>query len=93
MTVVTLRLELRVDPGYFSWEKRRRMRAIMDKLHRYFNVSLAEADHDSDPSRSILIVATVGRTRRDAREVLEQVADAVAAHPRAELLSQAIIEV
>jgi uncharacterized protein YlxP (DUF503 family) len=41
----------------------------------------------------VLLVATVGRTRRDARETLERVADAVAAHPSAEVLALAIIEV
>ena len=69
------------------------MRAIMDKLHRHFNVSVAEADHAGDPAQSIVIVAAVGRPRREVRETLEQVADAVAAYPRAELLSQAIHEV
>jgi len=49
------------------------MRAIMGMLHRSFNISVAEADHGSDPSRSILV--------------------ADAAHPRAEHLSRAIIEV
>jgi hypothetical protein len=93
MTVATLRLELRVDPGHTSREKRRRMRAILEKLHRSFNVSVADADHESDPARSIVIVAAVGRTRRDVRETLAKVADAVAVYPRAELLSHEIIEV
>ena len=93
MTVATLRLELRVDSSHSSWEKRRRMRAIMDKLHRYFNISVADADHATDPAQAILIVAAVGRTRREVRETLAQVADAVAVYPRAELLSHEIVEV
>jgi uncharacterized protein len=93
MTVATLRLELRVNPGHSPREKRRCMRAIMDKLHRYFNVSVAEADHTTDPAQSILVVAAVSRTRCEVRETLVQIADAVAAYPRAELVSHAIIEV
>ena len=69
------------------------MRAIMDKLHRHFNVSVAEVDRDDDPAQAVLVVAAVGRTRREVRELLERVADAVAAYPRAELLSHAITEV
>jgi uncharacterized protein YlxP (DUF503 family) len=92
MTVATLRLELRVGNCYTQREKRRRMQAIMSKLHRHFNVSVAEADRDDDPSHALLVVAAVARNRRDARETLDRVADAVAAYPRAELLSQTITE-
>jgi uncharacterized protein YlxP (DUF503 family) len=57
------------------------MRAIMDVLHRYFKVSVAEADHATDPARSTLSVAATGRTRREVRAMPVQVADAIAAHP------------
>jgi uncharacterized protein YlxP (DUF503 family) len=93
MTVATLRLELRVGNCYSLREKRRRMRAIMSKIHRHFNVSVAEADHDDNPGHALLVVAAVARNRRDAREVLDRVADAVAAYPRAELMSQVIMEI
>ena len=93
MTVATLRLNLLVADCHTTREKRRLMRAIMEKLHRHFNVSVAEGAHDSDPSQADLTVAVVARTRREARETLAHVADAVAAHPRVELLSHAILEV
>ena len=93
MTVATLRLQLLVADCHTTREKRRFMRAIMEKLHRHFNVSVADGDHDADPSQSDLTVAVVARTRREARETLTRVADAVAVHPRAELLSHAILEV
>ncbi len=93
MTVATLRLDLLVTDCRTPREKRRLMRAIMEKLHRHFNVSVAEGDHDANPSESDLTVVVVARTRREARETLARVADAVAAHPRAELLSHAILEV
>ena len=93
MTVATLRLKLLVADCHTTREKRRLMRAIMEKLHRHFNVSVAEGDHDANPAQSELTVVVVARTRREARETLARVADAVAAHPRAELLSHAILEV
>ena len=93
MTVATLRLKLLVVDGHTTRGKRRLMRAIMEKLHRHFNVSVAEGDHDADPAQADLNVVVVARTRREARETLARVADAVAAHPRAELLSHAILEV
>ncbi len=93
MTVATLRLKMLVAECHSTREKRRLMWAIMEKVHRHFNVSVAEGDHDSDPSQSDLTVVVVARTRREARETLARVADAIAAHPRAELLSHAILEV
>jgi uncharacterized protein YlxP (DUF503 family) len=93
MTVATLRLDLRVSHCQAPRDKRRQMQAIMDKLHRHFNVSVADADGPPGSDEAVLLVATVGRTRRDARETLERVADAVAAHPSAEVLALAIIEV
>ena len=91
MTVATLRLDLRLGHCDSLREKRRRMRAITGRLHRHFNVALADDDRD-DPAHGLLVVATVGRNRREARETLERVADAIAAHPRADVLSQAITE-
>ena len=93
MTVATLRLNLRLGHCHTPRETRRRMRAIMDKIHRYFNVSVAAEDDDHDPSLVTLAVVAVARTRREVRELLDRVADAVAAYPRAELLSHDITEV
>jgi uncharacterized protein YlxP (DUF503 family) len=93
MTVVTLRIDLRVGPCQSAGEKRRQLQAIMDKLHRHFNVSVAGSDGGAGPDSAVLVLAAVGRTRRDARETLARVADAVAAHPRAEVLGHAFSEV
>lgn len=92
MTVATLRLVLRVSPGHNPREKRRRTQAIMDKMHRNFNVSVAAFD-DDDPSRATLAVVAVARSRREAHALLARVVDAAASSPRAELLSHEIHEV
>ena len=93
MTVVTLRLDLRVDPCHSARERRRLLQAMLEKLHRHFNVSVAEADGEGGVDRAVLLAAAVGKTRREARETLERVADAISAHPRAEILGHAITEV
>ena len=93
MTVATLRVTMLIADCRSTREKRRFMRAIMEKLHRHFNVSVAEGDHDANPAQSDLTAVVVAPTRREAREILARVADAVAAHPRAELLCHAIHEV
>jgi hypothetical protein len=93
MTVATLRLDLRVGNCHSLGEKQRRMRAIMDKVHRSFNVSVAAMDHDHDPLQVTLAVVAVARSRREVHALLARVADAVAVYPRAELLSHDITEV
>jgi uncharacterized protein YlxP (DUF503 family) len=69
------------------------MRALMDKVHRSFNVSVAAVDHEQDPAQVTLAIVAVARTRREVRELLARVADAVAGNPRAEILSHDITEV
>ncbi|HWE35842.1 MAG TPA: DUF503 family protein [Isosphaeraceae bacterium] len=93
MTVATLRLELRVGDCPSLRERRRRLGRIAAKLRRYFNVSVAEDDRIGTPTQGALVAAAVGNSRVAARDVLERVADAVAAHPQVELLAQALHEV
>ncbi len=83
MHLATLRVEVRIGGRLRS--KRQTVRAILDKIHRHFNVSVAEVDGEP-PVGELLGFAAVATSRRDAREVLDRVADAVAAHPRAEVL-------
>lgn len=85
MYVAILRIELRIGEG--ARAKQRTVRAIVEKIHRHFNVSVAEVDRSNHPSDSVLGIAAVAATRREVREVLDRVVDAVAAHPRAEVLS------
>ena len=92
MTLATLQMVLVVSGCHSEKEKQKRMRAIMGKLHKHFNVSVADASDDAS-AEARLVVAAVGRTRWEVRAVLERVADAVAVYPRAELVSQAIREV
>ena len=91
--VATLRLDLRIRDCLSVRVKRRRVRAILEKLHKHFNVSVAEVDRRDHPSEAVLAVAAVAEGRREAREQLERVADALAVHPRAELLRHVLIEV
>jgi uncharacterized protein YlxP (DUF503 family) len=93
MTVATLRLDLRVVNCSSPGEKRRRMRVMMDKLHRSFNVSVAAADNDRDPLGLTLAVVAVAASRRQVHQLLARVADAVAVFPGAEVQSHDITEV
>jgi len=92
MHVATLWLELRVGDCLTLRQKRRRMRSIIERLRRHFNVSVAEVGRHDLPAEAVLGVAAVGGSRRDVREVLRHVADALGAHPRAEVLGQVVTD-
>jgi uncharacterized protein YlxP (DUF503 family) len=87
MHVATLRMELRLSDGSARREKRRLMHEIEDKLRRHFNVALAEVDRSDPVGGAVLGVSTVAATRREARDTLERVTEAVAAHPLVEVLA------
>jgi len=91
MYLAMLRLELRITDGPRA--KRRTVQAMLDKIHRNFNVTVAEVDRSSHATESVLGVAAIAACRKDVREVLDRVADAVSAHPRVEVLSLDLTEI
>lgn len=93
MKVATLRMELLVMDCHTLREKRQRMQAIIGKLRRHFNISVAEVDRHDWPAEAVLGAAAVGASRWEARETLKRVADAVGVYPRAQLVHHAIYEV
>jgi hypothetical protein len=56
-------------------------------------VSVAGAEGEGRPDLAVLLVAAAAKNRKEARETLERVADALAAHPRVEVLGHDITEV
>jgi uncharacterized protein YlxP (DUF503 family) len=93
MHVAALRLEIRVRDCPAARVKRRRLRAIVEKLHKHFNVSVAEVGRHDHACEVVLGVAAVAETRREARQTLGRIADALAVHPRVELLARELVEV
>jgi len=87
MHVASMRLELRLADCRTSGQRRRLLEAMIPTLRRHFNVALAEVD---GPADTCLAAAAVDENRRDARDTLKKVADAVAAHPRVVVVSRAI---
>lgn len=85
MFLATLRITVRISAGFRS--KRRTIRTIVARIHRHFNVSVAEVGRPEHPSESVIGVAALGPGRREVREVLDRVADAVASHPRSEIIA------
>jgi uncharacterized protein YlxP (DUF503 family) len=88
MPTISLVLEVRLDGCASAKSRRTQAEAILGKLRKHFNVAVADLTLNLDGGGDLAALgfAAVGRTRREARETLDRVADAVAAHPRAEIL-------
>jgi uncharacterized protein YlxP (DUF503 family) len=91
MFLAILRIEVTIADNPRA--KRRTVQEMLDKLHQRFNVSVAEVDRANHPTESVLGIAAVAATRKEVREVLDRVADAVTAHPRAEVLKLELTEI
>ncbi len=84
--------------GVRSWElhlagcqtlkdKRRILKSLKDRLHRQFNVSAAEVDHQDSWQRSALACSVVTTERRHAEEVLASCDRLIAGEPLAHVIS------
>ena len=93
MPVARLTAEISIPAAQSIKDRRQVVRSMKDKLRHGFNVSVAEVDGHSHPSESIVAAAAIAEGRREAREPLERIIDALAVHPRVELLDHALIEV
>jgi uncharacterized protein YlxP (DUF503 family) len=87
--------------GVRSWElylagcqslkdKRRVLKSLKDRLHRQFNVSAAEVDHQDSWQRAALACSVVTTDRRHAEEVLTSCDRLIAGEPLAHVISSEI---
>ena len=88
MPTSSLVLEVRLEGCASAKSRKTQAEAILGKLRKHFNVSVADLTVNREGTGDVAALgfAAVGRTRREARDILDRVADAVAAHPRAEIL-------
>jgi uncharacterized protein YlxP (DUF503 family) len=70
MHVATLTVELRL-PGCASLkQKRSRLKPLLARLHREFNVSAAEIDHNDSHRTSVIACAVVSNDARHVQRLL-----------------------
>jgi uncharacterized protein YlxP (DUF503 family) len=89
MHVSSLVVRLRLDGCAGRRERRRRVEALLETLHRHFNAAIAELGRADACDEVILAAATVAESRREARATLDRLADALACHPDATLITPA----
>ena len=71
--ILTLQIEI---PGCQSLkEKRGRLKPLLARLHREFNISVAETDHLDTWSSAIIACALVSNSNRHTQRALQSVVD------------------
>lgn len=93
MPAVSLILEVRLEGCASPRQRHAKADQILNKLRQHFNVSVAELNRDAPGEIAALAFATVARTRREARDLLDRVSEAVAAHPHAEIIKVAFDDI
>ncbi len=89
MIVGVVTWELHLDGCHSLKEKRQILTSLKDRLHRRFNVSVAETHHQDLWQRAELSCCVVSGTRRHAQEVLGAADRMVASEPLARIIDSA----
>lgn len=73
MFVATLTLELRIPGCHSLKQKRSRIKSLIARLHREFNISVAEIDHNNNHQRALIACAAVSNDAQHSRKVLARI--------------------
>ena len=86
MTVGSLRVRLLLREARTLKDKRQVVNSIKDKLKQRFNVSVAEVEEQDNRQMAVLGFAMVGNEASHVRTTLQQIIEALRAHPVAEFV-------
>ena len=75
MVIGLLRVEVHYPESGSLKTKRFTLKSVTDRLHRRFNVSVAEVEYQNLWQRSVLAVVTVNTDRKHADSTLSKVLD------------------
>jgi len=75
MFIGSASIELHIPQSNSLKSKRQVLKALKDRLHNKFNISVAEVDHNELWQRAVLGVAVVSNQQRFAQQVLSQVVE------------------
>ena len=72
--IATLTIHLNLPASFSLKEKRGRIKPLMARLHREFNVSVAEMDLQDKWQEAVIVCAMVGNDRGHVQSALQTVA-------------------
>ncbi len=80
MPVGVLSLHLHLDGSLSLKEKRRKLRPLLQRLQREFNISVAEIAYQDSPSQALVACAHISNDAAFTQRTLQKVARWVATH-------------
>lgn len=89
MIVGVVTWDLHLNGCHSLKDKRQILTSLKDRLHRRFNVSVAETHHQDLWQRAELSCCVVASDRRHAEEVLSSADRMVASQPQARIIDSA----
>jgi uncharacterized protein YlxP (DUF503 family) len=90
MIVGSLRVRLLLRESRSLKDKRQVLNSIKDRLRNGFNISVAEVDENDNRQIAVLGIALVGSEAYPVRTTLQQIVEALRAHPIAEFIDHEI---
>ena len=87
MVVVISVIELHIPEGRSLKHKRRIIKAIMERIHQRYRVSIAETDYHDLHQRAEIAIAAVHMSRSEMERMLQGIRHLVEETPGAMLLS------
>ena len=86
MIIGTLRIRLLLREARTLKDKRQVLSSIKDRIRQSFNVSIAEIEANDNRQMIVLGLAMVGNEAHPIKQTLQEIVDALRAHPVAEFL-------
>lgn len=90
MFIGSASIELHLPASNSLKSKRQIIKALKDRLHNKFNVSVAEVDHNDLWQRALLGVAVVSNQQSFAQQVLSEVVEYIHREAGVEIIDQQI---
>jgi len=90
MFIGSASIELHLPASNSLKSKRQIIKALKDRLHNKFNVSVAEVDHNDLWQRALLGVAVVANQQKYVQQVLSEVVEYIHREAGVEIIDQQI---
>ena len=90
MIVGTLQVRLLLREARTLKDKRQVVQSIKDRLRQSFNVSVAEIEEHDLPRQVVLGIAMVSNETHPVKQTLDEIVNALKAHPIAEFVDSEI---
>ncbi len=73
IAVVAMNISFRIDEAYSLKDKRSVVKSIIHKMHRKFNISIAELDKQDMLNQGVIGISVVGNEYQQCHAVLDKV--------------------